>query len=127
MFDKILLTTPRASEHHTHVTMVDPSVEKGARFLNDVQREAEKRILNVLVQEVPAISAKLVHYDVETNLAEGKTMHFVAFTINGHEHKVRLTGPDGQRAQEALNAVSERLTEEILRQMSPTTLKALRF
>lgn len=79
-----------ATHHHTHVEMVDPSIEKGARFLSEVQAEAAKRVVSTVLVDVPSIDAKLVLFEQEVEVASGDLLQLVTFKINGHEIAERI-------------------------------------
>lgn len=123
MFDTYL-TAPREITRHTHVNMVDPSVEKGARFLDEVQKEAESRITKLVLADVPTIDAKLVLYEAERSFETMAVNQHVAFKINGKEFDIRVKGDGalGERPEDIIRRLADALTKEILRQINPSLL-----
>ena len=125
MFNKTVLAFDGPTHHHTHIEMVDPSVEKGARFLNEVQQEAEKRIVKHLLADVPSIGAKLVLYDISRSFETEATHHRMAFKINGHEFDMKLDSDPYDNTAPAIEQLAAALTHEILRQIAPSTFRQL--
>ena len=122
MFNKtILAIMPRqpAEQHNTYVNMVDPSIEKGARFLDEVQEKAAERITHAMLVDAPAIEAKLVTYDLSRSFESGSFEHHMAFTINGRQFDLRLSTSEDTDIAKAL---AEKLTQAILVQIAPSTL-----
>lgn len=128
MFNTTVLSVPRPVEHHTHIDMVDPSVEKGARFLNDVQKEAEARLVNAVLVDVPSIAAQLVTFDSQTSFESGVVHHHAAFKINGQNFTVRFESGDVQdRAPDLAKAIIDELALAIAKQINPATFTKRKF
>lgn len=127
MFNRYALVVGGAQHHHTHVEMVDPSIEKGARFLDEVQREAEKRILSAAALEVPSIEAKLMHYEVQSDLASGNILHQFVARINGRPVKATLSHSDmALRGTDAvLTWLVTEIAKEVTRQLALTAVRTM--
>jgi len=131
MFDRTVLAFggPTHEHHHTHVEMVDPSIEKGARFLDEVQREAEKRVTDAVLLGVPSIDAKLVSYRMDRDFRTGTDLHIVAFKINGRVFKETFA-KDEYSEEAVMDFLLRSLSLTLLEQMAPTLTGArqsLRF
>lgn len=109
-------------EHHTHVEMVDPSIEKGARFLDEVQTKAAERITETLLVDVPGIEAQLVRYDLSRSFDTGALEHRVAFRVNGKPFDFHLST---DQDAEAVKLLIEKITDTLLRQIAPSTIMQL--
>lgn len=123
MFNTTVLAPRTEHRHeHVHVTQVDPSVEKGARFLNEVQAEAEKRITKAVLVDVPSIDAWLVTYKAEQSFETFGSQHRMAFKINGKEFNLRVDLDSETGRADAVRQLAEQMTREILGQIQPHVL-----
>ncbi len=113
------------THNHTHIEMVDPSIEKGARFLDEVQEKAAARITNAMLVDIPSIDAKLISYDVERLMESDTTEQRIAFKVNGREFDLRVPSDRGE--EPAIKALVEQVTMAILKQIPPSTLIRVKF
>ena len=110
------------THNHTHIEMVDPSVEKGARFLDEVQEKAAARITNAILVDVPSINARLVTYDLSRSFESDSLEHRLVFTVNDKPFTLNMRT---QENEDLLKALVDKITNELLRQIAPSTLKML--
>lgn len=126
MFDTTILA-PRTVHEHRHIKMVDPSVEKGARFLADTEREAQKRITAAFVAEIGDTGIQVVAYDVAINNINGVQQHRLAFKLNGTTYDVPVDIPMWQ-APDAMTkiakVVAEKISAEIISAIAPTLVNS---
>ena len=103
---------------HVNVTMVDPCVEKGARFLKEVQDKAAGNIVEALLVDVPGIDAQVVKYQASLDNAANVIRQRCAFRINGHVFDVRTEtyDDDGSRA-EMVKALADAIAKEITKRV----------
>lgn len=110
MFDR------KTEHHHTTIEqkLVDPSIEKGARFLDEVQAKAHERIVHAMLLECPDIGVTVVKYEVERIMASMDTRHRIAFTINGREFDLSLNHEDWEKPERIVEIVVEKIAGAIL-------------
>lgn len=111
---KVVVVGGKTEHHHTHVEMVDPSIEKGARFLDEVQAKAHERIVHAMLLECPDIGVTVVKYEVERAFHTMDTRHRIAFTINGHEFDLGLEHGDWEKPERIIEIVAEKIGRVIL-------------
>ncbi len=110
------------THNHTHIEMADPSIEKGARFLDETQAKAAERITNAILVDVPSIAARLVTYDLQRIMESGNLDHHIAFTINGKPFNIRLSTSEDE---DIFKTLADKLTHELLTQLTTSTTHQL--
>lgn len=111
---RVVINAPEHHEH-THVQMVDPSVEKGARFLDETLREAHKRVVSSMLVEVPEIGIRVVRYELDRVMATDQRRHRICFTLNGREIDVGLDRDDWEDMRCIVAIVAEHIAAEVMR------------
>lgn len=113
MFNRTLLAVGGDSHHHTHVEMVDPSVEKAARFLDETVKEAHKRVVSAMLIDVPAIGVQVVRYEAEISHSDGQRHHRIAFTLNGRQFDVGVSHDEFDDTQKIVGIVIDHIAKAI--------------
>lgn len=105
--------------HHTHVEMVDPSVEKGARFLNEIEEKAADRVLQTMLVGTKGFDSQFIMFEKARNIATMSTETFVAFSVNGRLYQERISTPDawGARQEEAVTEAFHNIATAITAQL----------
>lgn len=111
---KVVVVGGKTEHHHTNVQMVDPSIEKGARFLDEVQAKAHERIVHAMLLECPDIGVTVVKYEVERVFQNMTARHRIAFTINGREFDLSLNHEDWEKPERIVEIVVEKIAGAIL-------------
>lgn len=128
MFDRTVLAFggPTHEHHHTHIEMVDPSIEKGARFLDEVQAKAQQRITEAVLVGVPGIEITAARYDYCMEQMTGTGRHRLAFRINGKPYDVPVSTAERDDPQTIVRKLAEAVAAEIVRQaVIPSITKTL--
>jgi hypothetical protein len=117
MFDRHIIALPGRSEthHHTHVQMVDPSIEKGARFLNEVEKEAHARVVSALLLEVPGINVAAVKYECDLEPMMGRMRHRLAFKLNDQPIDLDLTTEDYDTPEAVVRKIMDHIAVELIK------------
>ncbi len=118
MFDKTIVHVPRQPASVVqHVQMVDPSIERGARFLDEVQQRAQARITEAMLIDVPGINVQLVGYSASRNMADLSDRHAIAFKINGQTVSIDVDHSDWERPEAIIKLVTDKIAETVLKQV----------
>jgi hypothetical protein len=96
-----------------NVQMVDPSIEKGARFLDEVQEKAHERIVSAMLLEVPAIGIHAVAYECARSVADQKMRHRLAFIINGQQFDLDVSHEEFERPEAMVKLIVDTIATEI--------------
>lgn len=111
------------SHHTTRVEMVDPSVEKGARFLKEVQTKAEELLVSRQLIGTTAFEANLVRYEMWRDISRLCKDTYVAFTVNGRQFNERVSTPEGfhnsgtSEAEQIFHQIATAITAQIMEQV----------
>lgn len=122
MFNRSMLAAVDArhtTHNHTTVQLVDPSVEKGARFLNEIEEKAADRIVQTMLVGTDGFKARFVLFEQARNIASMSTETFVAFEVNGQRYQERITTPKpwGVNAHEAQREVLHHIATALTAQL----------
>ncbi len=127
MFNTTILA-PRTVHEHLHLQMVYPSVEKGARFLADTEREAQRRITAAFVAEIGDTGIQVVGYDVAVNHATQIQQHRLAFKVNGvaYDVPVDIDWYDQHKAgNQIAQVVAEKISAAIIAAIAPSLMNQM--
>lgn len=122
MFNRSILNAidaSRETHHHTTIQMVDPSVEKGARFLNEIEEKAADRIIQTMLVGTEGFKARFVLFEQHRMIHTMSTETFVAFEVNGQRYQERINTPEpwGVNAHEAQREVLHHIATALTAQL----------
>lgn len=128
MFDKTVVALGQRGEtHHHHTTVVDPSVEKAARFLDEVQEKALSRIVGAWLVELPAVNVQAIRYDLAADFVTPSLRHRVAFKIGGKTVDFAMKTGEGDDPEAIAKGVVDKIAEQIwLQAGAPVVARILR-
>lgn len=113
MFNTTILA-PRQVHEHIHIEIVDPSIEKAARFLDETQAEAHKRLVEALLLSVPGIDVHAVQYEMAVSSATLKRRHHISFRLNGKTFDIGLDSEEYDNLETVVGKIAETIAREIL-------------
>lgn len=114
MFDRALFVQGGATHNHHITQLVDPSVQKGARFLREVEQEAEKTITNRVLMGAEGFTANVARFEQHRDNHCMQLVHYIAFEINGRQFKEVLKTNDMDRPMEAATIIANALSAAIM-------------
>lgn len=114
---------PQTTHHTTRVEMVDPSVEKGARFLNEVQTKAGELLVSRQLIGTTEFDANLVRFEMWRDVSRLCKDTYIAFKVNGREYSHRMSTPEGWHgnptgeAEEMFHQIATAITAKIMEEV----------